>query len=82
MMMGDRFMALPFLDKNTLYEETMRDKKRNIQSGVVYADTVSIGSCEVFPDKDEMLLSIDASWDACLSKNHDGTTQQILTPFQ
>ena len=82
MMIGDRYMALPFLDKNTLYEETMRDKKRNIQSGVVYADTVSIGSCEVFPDKDEMLLSIDASWYACLSKNHDGTTQQILTPFQ
>ena len=62
MMIGDRYMALPFLDKNTLYEETMRDNKRNIQSGVVYADTVSIGSCEVFPDKDEMLLSIDALW--------------------
>ena len=62
MMIGDRYMALPFLDKNTLYEETMRDNKRNIQSGVVYADTVSIGSCEVSPDKDEMLLSIDALW--------------------
>ena len=62
MMIGDRYMALPFLDKNTLYEETMRDNKRNIQSGVVYADTVSIGSCEVFPDKDEMLLSVDALW--------------------
>ena len=60
MMIVDRYMALPFLDKNTLYEETMRDNKRNIQSGVVYADTVSIGSCEVFPDKDEMLLSMDA----------------------
>ena len=59
MMIGDKYLALPFLDKNTLYEETMRDKKRNIQSGVVYADTVSIGSCEIFPDKDEMLLSID-----------------------
>jgi len=60
MMMGDRYMALPFLDKNTLYEETMRDKKRNIESGIVYADSIPIGNCEVFSDKNEMLLSIDA----------------------
>lgn len=62
MMIGDRYMALPFLDKNTLYEETMRDKKRNIESGIVYADSISIGSCEIFSDKNEMLLSIDALW--------------------
>ena len=60
MMIGDRYMAFPFLDKNTLYEETMRDKKRNIASGIVYADSTSIGSCEVLFDKNEMLLSIDA----------------------
>jgi len=60
MMIGDRYMALPFLDKNTLYEETMRDKKRHINSGVVYADTVSIGSCEVRSDNSEILLSMDA----------------------
>ena len=60
MMIGDRYMALPFLDKNTLYEETIRDKKRSIESGVVYADSTSIGSCEVLFDKNEMLLSIDA----------------------
>ena len=60
MMMGDRYMALPFLDKNTLYEETLRDKKRNIKSGFVYADSVSIGSCEVLSEKSEMLLSMDA----------------------
>ena len=78
MMMGDRYMALPFLDKNTLYEETMRDKKRNIQSGVVYADTVSIGSCEAFPDKDEMLLSIDALWPkSTLVTNLFGYTQVL-----
>ncbi len=62
MMISDRYMALPFLDKYTLYEETMRDKKRNIKAGGVYADTVSIGSCEIFPEKNEMLLSIDALW--------------------
>ena len=62
MMIGDRYIALPYLDKKTLYEETVRDKKRNIQSGVVYADSISIGSCEVFSDKNEMLLSIDALW--------------------
>ena len=62
MMMGDKYMALPYPDKNTLYEETMRDKKRNIESGIVYADSISIGSCEVSPDKSEMLLSIDALW--------------------
>ena len=60
MMVGDRYMALPFLDKNTLYEEMMRDKKRNIESGIVYADSIPIGNCEVFSDKNEMLLSIDA----------------------
>ena len=60
MMMGDRYMALPFLDKNTLYEETMRDKKRKIESGIVYADSIPIGNCEVFSDKNEMVLSIDA----------------------
>ena len=78
MMIGDRYMALPFLDKNTLYEETMRDKKRNIQSGVVYADTVSIGSCEIFPDKDEMLLSVDALWPkSTLVMNLFGYTQVL-----
>ena len=60
MMMGDRYMALPFLDKNTLYEETMRDKKRNSLLGIVYADSIPIGNCEVFSDKNEMVLSIDA----------------------
>jgi hypothetical protein len=62
MMMSDRYMALPFLDKNTLYEETMRDKKRNIKLGIVFADSILIGSCEIYKDKDEMLLSIDALW--------------------
>ena len=62
MMIVDRYMALPFLDKNTLYEETMRDKKRNIESGIVYADSISIGSYEIRSDKNEMLLSIDALW--------------------
>ena len=40
----------------------MRDKKRNIESGIVYADSISIGSCEILSDKNEMLLSIDALW--------------------
>ena len=62
MMISDRYMALPFLDKNTLYEETMRDKKRNIESGIVYADSISIGSYEIRSDNSEMLLSIDALW--------------------
>ena len=62
MMIVDRYMALPFLDKNTLYEEIMRDKKRNIESGIVYADSISIGSCKVRSDNSEMLLSIDALW--------------------
>ena len=62
MMISDRYMALPFLDKYTLYEEIMRDKKRNIESGIVYADSISIGSCKVRSDNSEMLLSIDALW--------------------
>ena len=62
MMIDDRYMALPFLDKSTLYEEIMRDNKRNIESGIVYADSIAIGSCEFFRDKSEMLLSADALW--------------------
>ena len=62
MMIVDRYMALPFLDRNTLYEEIMRDKKRNIESGIVYADSISIGSYEIRSDNSEMLLSIDALW--------------------
>ena len=62
MMMGDRYMALPFLDKSTLYEETVRDKKRSVKAGIVYADSVAIGRCEVFADKGEMLFYIDALW--------------------
>ena len=62
MMISDRYTALPFLDKYTLYEETMRDKKRSIKAGGVFADTVSIGRCEMFPERKEMLLSINALW--------------------
>jgi len=78
MMIGDRYMALPFLDKNTLYEETMRDKKRNIESGIVYADSISIGSCKVCSDNSEMLLSVDALWPkSTLVMNLFGYTQVL-----
>ena len=78
MMIGDKYLTLPFLDKNTLYEETMRDKKRNIKAGVVYADTVSIGSCKMLPEKDEMLLSVDALWPkSTLVMNLFGYTQVL-----
>lgn len=78
MMMGDRYMALPFLDKSTLYEEAMRDKKRHIEKGIVYADSIPIGSCEVFSDKNEMLLSIDALWPKnALVTNLFGYTQVL-----
>ena len=76
--MADRYMALPFLGKNTLYEETLCDKKRNIESGLVYADSVPIGSCEIFCDKNEMLLSIDALYPKnTLMTNLFGYTQVL-----
>jgi len=78
MMIGDRYIALPFPSKNTLYEETLRDKKRNIESGIVYADSVSIGSCEILSDKNEMLLSIDALYpQSTLVTNLFGYTQVL-----
>lgn len=78
MMIGDKYMALPYLDKNTLYEETVRDKKRNIESGIIYADSVSIGSQEVFLDKEEMLLSVDALYPKnALVTNLFGYTQVL-----
>ena len=78
MMIGDRYMTLPFLDKKTLYEETMHDKKRNIESGIVYADSISIGSYEILSDKNEMLLSLDALWPkSTLVTNLFGYTQVL-----
>jgi len=78
MMIDDRYMALPFLDKNTLYEETMRDKRRKIESGIVYADSIPIGNCEVFSDKNEMVLSIDALYPKnSLMTNLFGYTQVL-----
>jgi len=78
MMIGDRYLALPFLEKNTLYEEIMRDNKRNIESGIVYAESMPIGSCDVFSDKNEMLLSIDALWPkSSLVTNLFGYTQVL-----
>ena len=78
MMMGDRYMALPFLDKSTLYEETVRDKKRSVEAGIVFADSIAIGRCEVFADKDEMLFSIDALWPKdALVTNLFGYTQVL-----
>ena len=78
MMIRDSYIALPFLDKTTLYEETMRNKKRNIMSGIVYADSIPIGSQEVFSDKNEMLLSIDALWPKnALVTNLFGYTQVL-----
>ena len=78
MMIGDRYMALPFLEKNTLYEETMRDNNRNIESGIVYAESIPIGSCEVFSDKNETLLSIDGLWPkSTLVTNLFGYTQVL-----
>ena len=56
----------------------MRDKKRNIKAGVVYADTVSIGSCKMLPEKNEMLFSIDALWPKnALVTNLFGYTQVL-----
>ena len=78
MMIGDKYIALPYLDKNTLYEEIMRDKKRSLQAGIIYADSVSIGSCKVFPGKEEMLLSVDALWPKnALVTNLFGYTQVL-----
>ena len=78
MMIGDRYMALPFLDKSTLYEETVRDKKMSVEAGIVFADSIAIGRCEVFADKDEMLFSIDALWPRdALVTNLFGYTQVL-----
>jgi len=78
MMIGDKYMALPYLDKFTLYEKTMRDKKRNIEFGIIYADSVSIGSQEVFLDKEEMLLSVDTLYPKnALVTNLFGYTQVL-----
>ena len=78
MMLRDKYLALPLPDKNTLYEEIMRDKEKYIKSGIVCANSLSIGSCEVLTDKNEMLLSIDALWPkSTLVTNLFGYTQVL-----
>lgn len=59
-MIGDKYISLPYLEKNVLHEEVILDKKKYIESGVVYGDSIQIGKCEISNEKNEMVLSLDA----------------------
>lgn len=43
----------------SLYEDILKDKRKRIEEDIVYGDTISIGKYEVYPDKNEIVLSCD-----------------------
>lgn len=59
-MIGDRYISLPYFERNSMYEETLNDKCKRIEGGIVYGDTAQIGRCEIVNEKNEMILSLDA----------------------
>ena len=51
--------GVPYIEKESLYEETLKDERKRIEGGFVYGDSTQIGRCEVYPDKKEIVLSCD-----------------------
>jgi hypothetical protein len=48
--------GVPYIEKESLYEETLKDERKRIEGGFVYGDSTQIGRCEVYPDKKEIVL--------------------------
>ena len=47
------------MGKLSLYENTLKDKRKRIEGDIVYGDSMQIGRYEVYPDKKEIVLSSD-----------------------
>lgn len=78
LMINDRYMGLPYIEKESLFERTINDKRKRIESGLVYADTTRIGTCEVSNDKKDVILSLDVLYPkSCLTLNLFGYTQVL-----
>lgn len=53
------FPGLAGMEKRSLYEETLKNKRKRIEGDIVFGDSTQIGRYEVYPDKREVVLSCD-----------------------
>ena len=53
------FPGLAGMEKRSLYEEILKNKRKRIEGDIVYGDSKQIGRYEVYPDKREVVLSCD-----------------------
>lgn len=53
------FPGLADMEKRSLYEETLKNKRKRIEGDIVFGDSTQIGRYEVYPDKREVVLSCD-----------------------
>ena len=51
--------GLADMEKRSLYEETLKNKRKRIEGDIVFGDSTQIGRYEVYPDKREVVLSCD-----------------------
>ena len=51
--------GLAGMEKRSLYEETLKNKRKRIEGDIVFGDSTQIGRYEVYPDKREVVLSCD-----------------------
>ena len=51
--------GLADMEKRSLYEETLKNKRKRIEGDIVFGDSKQIGRYEVYPDKREAVLSCD-----------------------
>ena len=49
--------GLADMEKRSLYEETLKNKRKRIEGDIVFGDSTQIGRYEVYPDKREVVLS-------------------------
>lgn len=53
------FPGLAGMEKRSLYEEILKNKRKRIEGDIVFGDSTQIGKYEVYPDKREVVLSCD-----------------------
>ena len=53
------FPGLAGMEKKSLYEIILKNKRKRIEGDIVYGDSTQIGRYEVYPDKREAVLSCD-----------------------
>lgn len=78
-MIMDRYVSLPYIEKNSLYEEIINDKRQRIEGHIVYGDSTQIGMYEISPDKNEIILSSDLLYPKSTYVGHLFGYTQVLS---